>query len=68
MSVALKQIESLLANISANEKAQVLQWVISDLGGILQALIKRLTFVVVKRELQERAYPFGCSLGKNSWV
>ena len=38
MSVALKQIESLLANISANEKAQVLQWVISDLGGIFTGI------------------------------
>ena len=40
MSVALKQIESLLANISANEKAQVLQWVISDLGGIFTGIDK----------------------------
>ena len=40
MSVALKQIESLLANISANEKAQVLQWIISDLGGIFTGIDK----------------------------
>ena len=33
MTVALKEIENLLTKISATEKAQVLQWVVSDLGG-----------------------------------
>lgn len=40
MTVALKKIESLLSQISSNEKAQVLQWVISDLGGIFSGIDK----------------------------
>ncbi len=33
MTAALSKIETLLAQISPIEKTQVLQWVISDLGG-----------------------------------
>jgi uncharacterized protein (DUF433 family) len=40
MTVALRQIESLLRQISPNEKAQVLQWVVSDLGGIFTGIDK----------------------------
>jgi uncharacterized protein (DUF433 family) len=40
MTVALREIENLLGQISANEKAQVLQWVISDLGGVFTGIDK----------------------------
>ena len=40
MTVALREIENLLGQISPNEKAQVLQWVISDLGGIFTGIDK----------------------------
>ena len=40
MTVALRKIETLLGEISPNEKAQVLQWVISDLGGIFTGIDK----------------------------
>jgi uncharacterized protein (DUF433 family) len=40
MTVALKEIENLLGLISPNEKAQVLQWVISDLGGVFTGIDK----------------------------
>ncbi len=38
MTVALRKIETLLAQISPSEKTQVLQWVISDLGGIFAGI------------------------------
>jgi uncharacterized protein (DUF433 family) len=40
MTIALKEIESLLGQISPNEKSQVLQWVISDLGGFFTGIDK----------------------------
>jgi uncharacterized protein (DUF433 family) len=40
MTVALRKIETLLGQITPNEKAQVLQWVISDLGGIFTGIDK----------------------------
>ena len=40
MTVALRKIETLLGQISPKEKGLVLQWVISDLGGILLVLTK----------------------------
>lgn len=40
MSSALQQIESLLGQITPIEKAQVLQWVVSDLGGIFYGIEK----------------------------
>jgi uncharacterized protein (DUF433 family) len=40
MTVALREIENLLEQISPNEKSQVLQWVISDLGGVFAGIDK----------------------------
>lgn len=40
MTIALSKIESLLAQITSVEKTQVLQWVISDLGGIFAGIDK----------------------------
>ena len=40
MSTALQQVESLLSQMSATEKAQVLQWVVSDLGGVFFGIEK----------------------------
>lgn len=40
MTSALRKIETLLAEISPNEKAQVLQWVISDLDGNFNGIDK----------------------------
>ncbi len=37
---SLRKIETLLAEITPTEKAQVLQWVISDLGGIFTGIDK----------------------------
>lgn len=40
MTGSLRKIETLLAEITPTEKAQVLQWVISDLGGIFTGIDK----------------------------
>ena len=40
MTVALRKIETLLGQISALEKAQILQWVISDLGNVYPGIEK----------------------------
>lgn len=40
MTVALSKIEALLAQITPIEKTLVLQWVISDLGGIFSGIDK----------------------------
>ncbi len=40
MTGELKKIESLLEQITDNEKGVVLQWVISDLGGIFTGIDK----------------------------
>jgi uncharacterized protein (DUF433 family) len=40
MTIELREIETLLGQISPNEKGQVLQWVISDLGGIFTGIDK----------------------------
>ena len=40
MTSTLKQVESLLSQMTVTEKAQVLQWVVSDLGGIFLGIEK----------------------------
>jgi uncharacterized protein (DUF433 family) len=40
MTVALREIENLLEQITPHEKSQVLQWVISDLGGVFTGIDK----------------------------
>ncbi|MBK6931940.1 MAG: DUF433 domain-containing protein [Saprospirales bacterium] len=40
MSTALQTVESLLSQMSPGEKAQLLQWVVSDLGGIFPGIEK----------------------------
>lgn len=40
MSTALKTAEALLAQMSASEKAQLLQWVVNDLGGVFPGIEK----------------------------
>jgi uncharacterized protein (DUF433 family) len=40
MTVALKKIDNLLTKISPIEKSQILQWVISDLGGVYAGIDK----------------------------
>ena len=42
MTEELKKIESLLEQITSYEKAIVLQWVVSDLGGIYTGIDKTL--------------------------
>ena len=44
MTVALRKIETLLGQISALEKAQILQWVISDLGNVYLGVEKTKGF------------------------
>jgi uncharacterized protein (DUF433 family) len=41
MTVALREIENLLEQITLSEKSQVLQWVISDLGGVFAGIDKK---------------------------
>ena len=40
MSTALQKAESLLSQMSPGEKAQLLQWVVSDLGGLFPGIEK----------------------------
>lgn len=40
MTVALKEIDNLLTKVTKKEKSQILQWVISDLGGIYTGIDK----------------------------
>lgn len=40
MTTALQTAESLLAQMSPGEKAQLLQWVVSDLGGVFPGIEK----------------------------
>ena len=40
MSTTLQHAEALLAQMSPGEKAQLLQWVVSDLGGVFPGIEK----------------------------
>ncbi len=40
MSTTLQKAESLLSQMSPGEKAQLLQWVVSDLGGLFPGIEK----------------------------
>jgi len=40
MSTALQKAEALLPQMSPSEKAQLLQWVVSDLGGLFPGIEK----------------------------
>jgi len=40
MTTTLQSAESLLVQMSPNEKAQLLQWVVNDLGGVFPGIEK----------------------------
>ena len=42
MSTALQKAEALLPQMSPSEKAQLLQWVVSDLGGLFPGIEKKV--------------------------
>ncbi|MCY7327502.1 MAG: DUF433 domain-containing protein [Saprospiraceae bacterium] len=40
MTASLRKVEEILPNLSLGEKAQLLQWVVSDLGGVFPGIEK----------------------------